>query len=195
MRSSFTEIKIMQNRNRNFYVITGGPCVGKTTLINELLRLGFDTVEEDARKIIKEEVETGRDGVPWKDKERYAKLMLEASAESYDKIASDNNSGIVFFDRGILDAVCYMDMQNMPLTEEARHAAENRPYCKKVFILPPWKEIYETDSERKQDWNEAESTFSKMRDTYLKFNYNVIEVPIGSAEARAQFILQQVNIT
>lgn len=182
-------------QDRNFYVITGGPCAGKTTLINELSRLGFDTVEEDARKIIKEEVETGRDGVPWKDKERYAKLMLEASADSYDKIAAENNPGIVFFDRGILDAICYMDMENILLPEWARHGAETRPCCKNVFILPPWKEIYETDSERKQDWNEAESTFSRMRDTYQGFGYNVIEVPFGSAEARAKFILEQITVT
>ncbi len=47
-----------------FYIITGGPGVGKTSLIEELNRQGFSTVSEDARRIIKEQVGLGEDGVP-----------------------------------------------------------------------------------------------------------------------------------
>ena len=39
--------------------------------------------------------------------------------------------------------------------------AENWRYNKSIFILPPWQEIYETDNERKQDWEEAVLTFEK----------------------------------
>lgn len=51
-----------------FYIITGGPGVGKTALIEELNRQGFSTVPEDARRIIKEQIDLGGDGLPWKDK-------------------------------------------------------------------------------------------------------------------------------
>lgn len=43
----------MSNPNNELYVITGGPGVGKTTLIERLKQAGYSTVEEQARKIIK----------------------------------------------------------------------------------------------------------------------------------------------
>ena len=65
-----------------FIVLTGGPGVGKTTLLNELHKQGFSIVEEDARRIIREQLEADADGLPWKNKTRYAKLMLAASSAS-----------------------------------------------------------------------------------------------------------------
>ena len=62
----------MKNSTERFYVITGGPGVGKTTLIEGLRDLGFNTIDEDARKIIKNQVEIQGQGLPWKNKELYA---------------------------------------------------------------------------------------------------------------------------
>ncbi|WP_312076795.1 AAA family ATPase [Chryseobacterium sp.] len=132
----------------NFYVITGGPGVGKTSLIEELSRLGFNTVDEDARKIIKHQMEIDGDGLPWKDKELYAQLMFEASVKTYQSV---EGSKLTFFDRGIPDALCYSDMENLESSEEFQSIQKRFRYNKTVFILPPWKEIYETDSERKQN--------------------------------------------
>lgn len=53
-------------------MITGGPGAGKTTLIDELNRLNFITIPEEARKIIKEQISIQGDGLPWKDKALYA---------------------------------------------------------------------------------------------------------------------------
>jgi predicted ATPase len=51
-----------------FIVLTGGPGVGKTTLLNELHKQGFSIVEEDARRIIREQLEADADGLPGKIK-------------------------------------------------------------------------------------------------------------------------------
>ena len=67
--------------------------------------------------------------------------------------------------------------------------AENWRYNKSIFILPPWQEIYETDNERKQDWEEAVLTFEKMSETYKNYGYNIIEIPKISVRERANFIL------
>lgn len=71
--------------------------------------------------------------------------------------------------------------------------ANNYQYNKNVFILPPWYEIYQTDTERKQTWEEAEFTFQKMKDTYLKYGYNIIEVPKDTVENRKDYILGNLN--
>ncbi len=65
--------------NNNFYVITGGPGVGKTTLLEELRNRHYTIVPEIARKLIKEQQESNGEVLPWKDKELYKKIMFDRS--------------------------------------------------------------------------------------------------------------------
>ncbi|WP_166333974.1 AAA family ATPase [Sphingobacterium chungjuense] len=175
-----------------FYIITGGPGVGKTALIEELNRQGFSTVPEDARRIIKEQIDLGGDGLPWKDKAHYAHLMYRAAIKNYQQAIQDNDSQVRFFDRGLLDTICYMRMEDIAIPASILDQIANYPYAHLVFILPPWQEIYHTDEERKQNWEEAEFTFQQMKETYLAFGYDVIELPKTSVSERATFILDHI---
>lgn len=85
-------------------ILTGGPSTGKTTVLEKLSEYGFQTIPEEARRIIKKQIEQNGDGLPWKNKERYSRLMIEASIATYNKVLSGNSEGFVFFDRGIPDA-------------------------------------------------------------------------------------------
>jgi predicted ATPase len=177
---------------KNFYVVTGGPGVGKTTVLHELEKMGFKIVAEDARKIIEEQIQSGGNGLPWKDEELYSQLMLEASVESY-KTAVVNSEGIVFFDRGILDAIGYARMTGLEVTGEMITMVESFRYNPRVFILPPWFEIYKTDDARKQTWEEAELTFGNLKKTYLEHGYEMIELPLDSVENRVEIILDHID--
>jgi predicted ATPase len=179
----------MNLRKENFYIITGGPGVGKTTLLNELVKSGFKIVHEDAREIIKQQIETNGDGLPWKNKELYTQLMLEASQKSYQLASQLNFSDICFFDRGILDTLCYADMIGLGISPEMDNIAKTHLYNRKVFILPPWLEIYHTDNERRQTWEEAVFTFEKIKDIYSKYGYEIVEVPKDTVENRVKFIV------
>lgn len=182
----------MKYQNNNFYVITGGPGVGKTTLLKQLEKLGYPIVQEDARRIIKEQMQSQGDGLPWKNKERYTHLMINASLHSF-KTISDTQKGLVFFDRGIIDAFCYADMIGLPISEDMKEVVNTYFYNSKVFILPPWVEIYETDQERKQTWKEALETYNAMKTAYSLYGYQIVEVPIGIPESRAGFILDNID--
>ena len=61
-------------RNRNLYVLTGGPGGGKSTVLDILDGMGYHTVREAGRKIIRSQAETGGNAVPWADTARYARL-------------------------------------------------------------------------------------------------------------------------
>lgn len=50
------------------YIITGGPGAGKTTLLNELESIGYRTVPEEGRRIIKEQILVNGEGLPWMNK-------------------------------------------------------------------------------------------------------------------------------
>lgn len=165
----------------NFFVMTGGPGVGKTTLLDELEKRNFHYMPEIARQLIKEQIAIGGDALPWKNMELYKQIMLERWVASY-KLANDERVGITFFDRGILDTFCYARLIDSPITKEMNDVAHRYRYNKKVFILPPWLEIYETDTERKQTWEEAVLTYEIMADTYEKYGYELIQVPQTTVE-------------
>ncbi|ROI04992.1 ATPase [Chryseobacterium sp. G0240] len=184
----------MESKNAsNLYIITGGPGAGKTSLLNQLSQYGVITASEEGRRIIKEQIIIDSDGVPWKNKRLFADLMFEASVKTYQKMRAIQVPGPVFFDRGILDTIGYLITENIPVSEEMKKIAHEMKYHKNVFVLPPWKEIYENDPERKQTWNEAVQTFETMRKVYTAYGYNIIEVPQGTIEQRALFLLDCIE--
>ncbi|MCH5715619.1 AAA family ATPase [Niabella hibiscisoli] len=181
-------------QKNNYFVITGGPGVGKTTLLTELGNRGFTIIAEDARRIIQEQVAANGEGLPWSNKERYAQLMLEASTKSYKAAQKiKQQAKAVFFDRGLIDAVCYMIMESMPVSEEINNRVAACPYSSPVFILPPWREIYQTDKERKQKWAEAVRTYEDMKQTYISYGYEVTDVPKDTVASRADFVLKLID--
>lgn len=175
-------------------IITGGPGAGKTALLDELQRRGFQTVPEEGRRIIKEQIALNGQGLPWLNKKYFAELMFDASVERFQEISSGYDSKIIFFDRGILDTLGYLKLENIPVSEEMKIKSAEMIYHKNVFILPPWKEIYENDQERKQTFELAVSTFYRIKETYLDYDYHVIEVPEGTVEERADFILETLKV-
>ncbi|WP_159799079.1 AAA family ATPase [Flavobacterium sp. MK4S-17] len=175
--------------NNNFYVVTGGPGSGKTTLIKELKNMGYNCIDEAARKIIMEEVKNNGKALPWKNKLEYTELMLKQSVADY--LHAERNN-ITFFDRGIPDTLCYSKIIKST-TKGVELAAQMYRYSKKVFILPPWPEIYTTDNERKQDWEEAVLTYKLMKETYTALGYKIIEVPKADIKNRCQFLLNQIK--
>lgn len=86
----------MKYQNKNFYILTGGPGVGKTSVLNELEKSGYTVMPETARAIIKEQMATGGEALPWRNKGLYMQLMVEASVESYREAISKNSLLPVF---------------------------------------------------------------------------------------------------
>lgn len=183
-----------QKYHNPYYIITGGPGVGKTTLINELHHRGHDTVPEIARERIMEQQATDTKALPKKNKKLYMELMFQRSVECFERtINGTRGNDPVFFDRGFLDSLCYAAQEAIPITQEMKTLAENMRYNTSVFILPPWQEIHHTDEQRKQDWNEAVFTYNKMIQTYRGYQYDLVEVPKAPVKERADFILQYIK--
>lgn len=178
----------------HFYIITGGPGVGKTALIKALEKRGMMTVAETARQLIQEQQTLQGEALPWKDKLLYRDLLFYRSLESFKTMAASAPKDLpVCFDRGFPDAICYARLIRSTISAEMETYARTWRYNPKVFILPPWKAIYQKDEQRKQDWDEAVETFECMQDTYLNYGYHLIEVPRDSIANRRDFIINQIK--
>ncbi len=171
--------------------MSGGPGSGKTTVLRELAGRGFPFAPEVARQIIQEQAQTGGTALPWHDRTAYTMLMLERSIESY--LAHTPASWPTFSDRGIPDTLCYARLIGLPDQDVILDACRKYRYAPLVFLAPPWREIYETDSERKQDFAEAERTFDLMVQVYRECDYVIAELPPGTPAARAELILERVR--
>jgi predicted ATPase len=175
-----------------FFVLTGGPGSGKSTLIDALARTGHAAMPEAGRAIIQEQVASNGHALPWADRAMFAEKMLTRDANTYR--AAREQRGLVFFDRGIPDVVGYLRLCGLRVPAHAREAATTLRYDG-VFILPPWPDIFTQDSERKQDFAEAVRTYDMLASTYADYGYAPVEVPRASIDERCRFILDRLRPT
>ncbi len=99
----------------------------------------------------------------------------------------------VFFDRGIPDVIGYLNLSDLPVPRHVKKAAELFRYDRRVFIAPPWRDIFRTDSERKQDFDESVRTWEAMVATYRQHGYELIELPCVAVVKRVRFVLEQAG--
>ena len=100
---------------------------------------------------------------------------------------------MVFFDRGVPDVLGYLRLIGVPTPEHVKKATQIFRYNRRVFIAPPWREIFQQDKERKQEWDEAVRTHEAMVATYTACDYELVELPRATVEDRVHFVLQNVR--
>ncbi|WP_329518789.1 AAA family ATPase [Spirillospora sp. NBC_01491] len=174
-----------------FVVVTGGPGSGKSTLVGVLERAGFARAAESGREIIQDQVAIGGRALPWRDRGLFAELMLSWDLRAHRLARSA--AGTVFFDRGITDTVGYLRLKGLPVPGHLDEAARRFRYHRRVFIAPPWPEIYEHDTERKQSPDEAERTYEAMVAAYGDYGYELVTLPRSPVEDRARFVLERLG--
>ncbi len=180
----------MQEHER-FFVVTGGPGSGKTSLIEALASRGLHAMLEAGRAIIQDQVAIGGSALPWADRAAFAELMLSWELRSHRE--ARERGGIVLFDRGLPDIVGYLSLCDLPVPPHIHAAASRFRYHPQVFIAPPWPEIFGQDAERKQSFDEARETYEAMVEAYTAQGYALIHLPRGSVEDRADFVFSNIR--
>ncbi len=173
-------------------VITGGPSTGKSTVINELKKRKYTCFDEVSRDIIKEAQEQGIEQLFLEDPYLFSQKLLEGRLKQYRE-ADKLNQSVIFFDRGLPDVNAYLKYIKQPIPDEFEKITREHSYDQPVFIMPPWDEIYTTDAERYESFNQAQLIHNKLVNYYKELGYYLIFVPFGPVEKRVDYILDSIK--
>ena len=176
---------------KEIIVIIGGPGTGKTTIIDGLVNRGFCCYPEISREVTMEAKKQGIEQLFLENPLLFSELLLEGRVKQYKNALNEPHEN-VFLDRGIPDVLAYMHYIGDSYPVHFDEACRANIYTK-IFILPPWEEIYTSDDERYENYEQAKLIYNHLTETYQKYGYELIEVPTGSLNERITFILENVN--
>ncbi len=177
---------------RNYYVVISG-CSGsgKSSLLRELADRGYQVFAEPCRQIIKEQNYIGGDAIPSKDFYKCIELCVSRTMHNMITVAATRSH--VFFDRSIVDAVSGLEHMKVSVPPHLITALETFRYGKKVFITPPWPEMFRNDSERIHTYAEALAEYKTLLTTYQRLGHELIFLPKVSVPERVDFILRELG--
>ncbi|RZJ97549.1 MAG: ATPase [Novosphingobium sp.] len=171
------------SRTTRLVVVSGCSGGGKSTLLAELERRGSGIVEEPGRRVIaRERMNKGR-ALPWIDLAAFARKALDMARR--DRTWAMRASGLVFFDRSLVDAAAALE--HATGKPALTHIADER-YNGRVFLVPPWREIYEHDADRRHGFDEAVAEFERLQHAYRALGYDIVIVPRMPVAERADFV-------
>ncbi len=179
-------------------VITGGPGTGKTSVIVSLEKANYFCFHEVIRTMTQEA--KNKDSattiisnpiVSVSDPYEFNTQILNSRIKQFTD-AMSKNQDILFYDRGIPDVLAYMSYFDQSYGNDFIDACKNNMYDS-VFLLPPWQEIYTSDDERYESFEQAKEIHNHLLDTYSTLGYDCIEVPFGTVKERYNFILKNIT--
>lgn len=104
-----------------------------------------------------------------------------------------NQSTITFFDRSLLDSAALLREASIENFHRIKGTIDTHRFNKKVFITPPWKEIYRTDNERDQTYEDSIVVHYKLSNWYKTHGYELKVLPKAAVSVRIDFILQELK--
>jgi predicted ATPase len=169
-----------------WYVLTGGPCAGKTTLIFELEKRGYSVVPEPARLIIDAKLAAGQTIGQIVTDPGWLPSVVRLARSQAEETPVDQ---IYFFDRAIPDSLAYYKLGKKEIDDEFRDALAAIRY-KKVFLLDLIDFV--NDEARSETPEQAMILHGLIREGYVDQGYEIIDVPVLPVPERADFVLARL---
>ena len=200
------------------FVFTGGPGVGKTTIINALTSKGYLPVAEAARHIIAKEQQkvdrasargkTYKGVLPWTDLVGFQHRVVRqqslwetlARSKTLQGRGKAKPRGTVL-DRSFVDPVAYlleagMTPKTHPVLFKKLFSKIKKAGYQKVFVLDQLPH-YANDPQRKESAVQAGKLHNRLYDVYKdmgkRYGFDVVRVPAVGVEQRVNYVLDQMN--
>nr|WP_297308439.1 ATP-binding protein [uncultured Flavobacterium sp.] len=176
--------------SKQIILLIGGPGSGKTTIIDGLSERGYICYPEISREVTLEAKRKGIDQLFLTEPLLFSQMLLDGRIKQY-KNALNETADLVFIDRGIPDVLAYMHFIGDKYPKEFHEACKAHIYTK-IFILPPWEEIFESDNERYENYEQAKQIHEHLIETYQSYGYSLNEVPKADLNTRIEYILSKL---
>ncbi len=173
-----------------FILLTGCSGGGKSTLLDVLAERGFATVPEPGRRIVAEELAGDGKALPWVDMQAFALRAIDLARADIE--AAQQLKGPVFFDRGLIDAAVALEHSGGPKVKET--LGPYRPYGRRVFMAPPWQELFVADAERRHDFDAAVGEHLRIEQALEALGYFRSVLPKVSVNKRADIVLRECGV-
>lgn len=177
----------MSSKTPPFFVLTGPPGSGKTTVLTTLGDR-VNTVSEPARRVLAEQRRRGGTATGDQDPSQFVAHMLSLAVSDFGSAAE-----VTLFDRGLPDLLGFTTHYELDATAVLEAVTKFR-YRSPVFFLPSWEAIYENDDERTLSFEGSAAFGELIRQAYENSGYEILMVPKLSPEDRAGFILEQMTL-
>ncbi len=172
------------------FVLTGGPGSGKSTVIEELNKRGYQTSTEAFTFLFNQAKKQGtleeltKNPISFREQLMQQQLAFESSLDP-NKLA--------FLDRGTIDILVFGDELKIPMSAALRDSVKKSSYDL-VFLLEPLpKEQYKQTEIRSENYEKSLAIADQLKKAYEEKKYTVIAVPFDTPQKRADFILNYIE--
>lgn len=167
-------------------VFTGGPGTGKTTLIQQLKKLGHTVYEDAATKLILSGM-----NAPVHSKAASADFGQKVFKTRCNDFLNGHYNRPLFYDRGLPDILGYSHFLGKKPEPQLLEAIEKYRYDQ-VFVFSPWEKIYCRNSYRQENYSVAARIHDSILKAYQYSGYSWISMPESSVSDRVSFIQSQL---
>ena len=168
----------------NWYVITGGPSSGKTTLIEALRHKGYKTTHEEARHYIDTQRINGRDIEEVRMNQlNFQHKVLNMQAQTERDLDPEK---LTFLDRALPDSLAYYRYLGLTPDSKLLEILKSARY-KKIFILELLP--LHPDYARTEDVQAQQDIQRQLIQVYSERPDPVVMVPVMDVKSRAEFVL------
>ena len=171
-------------RQTNWFVITGAPCSGKTSVISEIESRGIRVINEVARSYIDQQLSQGlrlaqikADILKFERHILHEKIRIEASLPKTE---------IIFFDRGVPDSIAYFELEGLDAQEPLKYSLKTR--YQRIFFFEPLDFL--VDDVRSENEKIAVKLNKLLRKAYLQSGYDIDFIPVMPVQNRADKVLE-----
>jgi len=174
-------------------VITGGPCSGKTTVIEYLAQRGIPVVRETMSYVLPQQraLEAAFPGtaiLPEREPRAFRKLVIETQLRLEEESPPD-----AICDVGILENAVYWALHHQEPLPELEQCLQRGRYAR-VFLFAPMP-TYERNGIRFEDAQQANIASERIERLYRRLGYPIIRVPVLPVKERAEMVLRNITRT
>jgi predicted ATPase len=177
----------------NWFVFTGSPSSGKTTLLNQLEKCGFPVVRDEGREYFDE---LKSRGLLDRSIEQEGVHQLEILKRKLKKVISLSTDAVLLFDYGLPCSVVWGEKYGVKFTSDITEAINSFRY-KGIFILEKLSLV--KDDIRIEDENICLDLEERLYKKYSMLDYKTFKVkrfcldPDESVQYRKNFVLDKIG--